>query len=276
MTSAACTRSIERRSALRWIQTASGWCACLALLVGCGSESDSLTRREEARGAAGGLAQPGNWNPGLVTPATGTSGEISGANGCIPGHYVGSFNGTYNSAAWGNGAVPLSIEAVESMGRPGLEFWLEASASDCQGVEFCADFTVKGGKIRGFADPFSGGDDDDEEEEDSDGDGFVIAVPFEIDFGGELDCSSGQFRGLLQNGCYDVATILFRFEGTAPAMYDQPSSSFKAGQWTVKELAMPDALFPPDPTIGGMGSWDADLVNDSSTPVVASAGLCLM
>lgn len=252
-------------------------CVCLASLSRCSSESTAASNRAGAsQGSAGGLGStlgnPSGSNGVLLpTPSSGQVGAAAaGANGCVPGHYVGSFEGIYNSAAWGNGALPLSIEAVESMGRPGLEFWLEQTANDCAGAEFCADFTVKGGKIRGFANPFS------DPNAPADDDGFAIAVRFEIDFGGELDCSTGQFRGLLQNGCYDVATILFRFEGTAPAMYDHRSSSFQNGEWTVKELAMPDALLPPDPSIGGMGSWNATLANDDTAAVDASSGLCHM
>jgi hypothetical protein len=199
------------------------------------------------------------------------AGAATGANGCAAGHYVGSFDGTYNSAAWGNGSVPLKIEAVPSMGRPGLEFWLEQTTQDCAGAEFCPDFTVKGGKIRGFANPFSDG-----RSSQGSNNGFAIAITFEIDFGGDLDCSTGQFRGLLQNGCYDVATLLFRFEGTAPASYDRASSSFTNGQWAVKELAMQDVILPPDANIGGMGAWTAALAKDNAMPVDVGSGLCHM
>jgi hypothetical protein len=184
---------------------------------------------------------------------------------------VGSFTGMYNSAAWGNGSLPLTIAAVDSLGGPGLEFWLEKSTNACKaGVEFCPEFTVSGGRIHGNADPFSDGTPS------ANASGFAVAVRFEIDFGGDLDCSRGEFRGLLKNGCYDVATILFRFEGTAPATYDQQTSSFTNGQWTVKEMPMDGVLFPPDANIGGMGVWEAKLMNDNSVAANASAGLCSM
>lgn len=186
---------------------------------------------------------------------------------CSPGHYVGTFSGVYNSAAWGNGSLPLSVAAKPSMGRPGLEFWLEKANNDCKEVEFCPEFTLRSGKIRGFANPFSDGNS-------SGSDGFAIAVRFEIDFGGELDCTRGQLRGLLQNGCYDAATVLFRFEGTAPASYDHRTSSFTDGQWSVKEMPMAGVLFPPGANIGGMGVWQASLMSDTSAPVDASSGLC--
>ena len=244
--------------------------ASLCMVLGsCSADGEPTKSRGNGTGSFAGA--PSNANPsGLVTPTNPGVVNAGGANGCQPGHYVGVFTGMYNSAAWGNGSLPLTIAAVPSLGRPGLEFWLEKSGGECKsGVEFCPEFTVKGGKIRGFADPFSDGT------ANSSG-GFAIAVRFEIDFGGELDCSRGQFRGLLQNGCYDVATLLFRFEGTAPAMYDQQTSSFTNGQWTVKEMAMPGVLFPPDANIGGGGVWQASLMKDNSAPVDASAGLCHM
>src|ERR1700755_67085 len=74
-------------------------------------------------------AGPGSRSGGAAGPATGastngssvllmpTSGaRTAGGSGCQPGHYVGTFDGSYNSAAWGNGSVPLSIAAVASMG----------------------------------------------------------------------------------------------------------------------------------------------------------------
>lgn len=250
-----------------------------ALLSSCVAETDASVLREPAatRAAAGRAAEPAarpttssaGQNGGLIPITPTAPGSVGpGLNGCDPGHYVGTFEGVYNSAAWGNGILPLLVEATPSLGRPGLEFWLEQTAVDCApGVEFCADFTVKGGKIRGFANPFSDGDSQDDPR-------VLVAVPFEIDFGGDLDCARGQFRGLLQNGCYDVATFLFRFEGTAPAAYDQATSSFTEGEWVVKEKAMPDSLLPPDPSIGGMGSWTASLTQDGAMPAATTAGLC--
>jgi hypothetical protein len=207
----------------------------------------------------------------LVMPGV----TVANADGsCLPGHYVGTFNGTYNSAAWGNGSLPLSIAATPSMGRPGLEFWLEQVPRSCRSdQEFCADFTVKGGKIRGYANPFSDGN---ASAGSAAADPAFVAVRLEIDFGGDLDCSRGLFRGLLQNGCYDVATILFRFNGTAPANYDATNASFTNGAWMVKELASTGAWFPPDSNIGGMGSWQASLANDAEGPAADSPGLCDM
>lgn len=259
----------------RRVNAAAEWLSVVCGLALCACAADagpsSRSGAAAASGAAGGAA---NSNDVLITPSSGVV-SPGGGGGCQPGHYVGTFDGTYNSAAWGNGSVPLSIAAVPSMGRPGLEFWLERSTGgECPvGAEFCADFTVKGGKIRGFADPFSNGE---QSSGDSVEDLFKLAIRFEIDFGGELDCSRGQFRGLLQNGCYDVATILFRFEGTAPANYDPATSTFTDGQWQVKEMPMPGALWPPDANIGGMGSWQASLANDNEAAITQGGGFCSM
>src|SRR5262245_42712733 len=111
------------------------------LLGGCSADGEPVMTR--GNGTANAAGAPGNANPGgLVTPASGPGAVNAGANGCQPGHYVGVFTGTYNSAAWGNGSLPLTVAAVPSMGRPGLEFWLEKSSNDCKGVEFCPEFTV--------------------------------------------------------------------------------------------------------------------------------------
>lgn len=261
----------RRGAPLRWAVPV----ACVQALAACTAEVD-IFRSFEGNTAGAVAAGPTNSTANntsnstniLVAPGS----AVSNADGsCLPGHYVGTFDGTYNSAAWGNGSAPLLIAATPSMGRPGLEFWLEQIPRNCRSdQEFCADFTVKGGKIRGYADPFSNvnasaGDDP-----------AVVAVRLEIDFGGDLDCSRGQFRGLLQNGCYDVATILFRFNGTAPANYDATNASFTNGQWMVKELASAGAWFPPDSDIGGTGSWQASLANDAEGPAADSPGLCDM
>jgi hypothetical protein len=242
--------------------------ACVQVFGACAVEVEIFRARDDRTADA---APPGTSNSTNVLIAPGPA--AANADGsCQPGHYVGAFNGTYNSAALGNGSLPLSIAATPWLGRPGLEFWLEAIPRNCRSdEEFCADFTVKGGKIRGFANPFSAGDSSSSSPTE---DPSLVAVSFEIDFGGNLDCSRGKFRGLLQNGCYDVATILFRFAGTAPADYDAASASFTDGQWTVKELASANAWFPPDANIGGMGSWQASLVNDDVGLAAESAGLC--
>lgn len=280
--SRACQRACL--GAFRCASAALGVCAGSAVVTGCTTDATIAARQSPAEVPAAGSAALTNGSHGnngsnssgvlLETPKSSPVALSTGTNGCVAGHYLGTFNGIYNSAAWGNGSYPLSIEAVSSNGQPGLEFWLEATQANCDSdAEFCADFTVTGGKIRGFANPFSDTDRSDGDSEPG-SEGVAIAVRFEIDFGGDLDCSSGQFRGLLQNGCYDVATILFRFEGSAPATYNYATTSFENGEWSVKELPNPEALVAPDPSIGGMGSWDAMLVSDNTRPADAGAGLC--
>ncbi len=247
----------------------------LGFVVACSPASKAGTGQSHGGGSSGTSSSGdsgafGNSNTAAV--ATDAMTPISlGGTGCAPGHYTGSFKGTYNSAAWGNGSVPLMVDAVASMGRPGLEFWLEKTAKTaCTNSEFCGDFTVKGGKIRGFANPFP----DPNAPPDAAPNPFALAIRFEIDFGGALDCSTGKFMGLLQNGCYDVATILYRFEGTAPAVYDKPTTTFTMGEWTVKEKPMAGVIFPPDSKIGGMGTWNAKLADTGTSPVATGMGLC--
>lgn len=242
--------------------------ACLHGLGACTTDVD-IFRPHEGRPAVSAVSDEPNTPEVEVLVERAPSGP-SGDMNCQGGHYVGTFNGTYNSAAWDNGSRALTIAATPSLGRPGLEFWLERIPRNCrEDEEFCADFTVKGGKIRGNANPFSGigaaG---------GGGSPIELAVRFEIDFGGELDCSRGKFLGLLQNGCYDVATVLFRFTGDAPADYDATTSSFTHGRWTVTELPAEGAWIQPDPNIGGMGTWQATWVDDDMGPAAESVGLC--
>lgn len=247
---------------------------CVALIaLGACSTDVEIFRSPEDRAAVTAAATAGTTNSStvLIKPGPGSVAPTPNAN-CRPGHYVGDFSGTYNSAALPNGTGPLSIAATPSQGRPGLEFWLEGIPRNCRSdEEFCADFTVKGGKIRGFANPLVGvnpapGDTNDN--------GLAIAIRFEIDFGGELDCSRGQFMGLLRNGCYDIATVLFRFEGDAPATYDPASSSFTDGMWTVHEMVSAERWVPADADLGGMGSWQARFANDMADPAADSVSFC--
>jgi hypothetical protein len=252
-----------------------GAALCVLLTIpACTFEVD-LFSLKEGRIAAGGAGAPNGPNSSPNSPTILLEPGAMPVNGdanCQAGHYVGEFSGTYNSAAWGNGAVALMIAATPSLDRPGLEFWLERIPRNCSSdAEFCADFIVRGGKIRGFANPFSDNADSSGASTTSP---VVIAVPFEIDFGGDLDCSNGLFRGSLDMGCYSVATVLFRFAGSAPGYYDAATASFTNGTWTVSEQPSADAWFPPDADIGGTGSWQASLANDTKGPAAQSPGLC--
>lgn len=248
---------------------AAGLWACMsACALGCSPDESTESGRGSGGGAGSGSTSKNDFgNSSKPADTVAAAGSSGGGTGCKPGHYVGSFEGTYNSAAWGNGSAPLMVSAVESNGIPGLEFWLEKTEKECTTDEFCGDFTVKGGKIRGNANPFS-------DPNAPPGGPALVAVRFEIDLGGELDCSTGVFKGLLQNGCYDVATVLYRFEGTMPGTYDKPTTSFTEGEWTVKEIPMQGVLFPPDANIGGMGTWTAAWQDDVAPPVTAGMGLC--
>jgi hypothetical protein len=152
---------------------------------------------------------------------------------------------------------------------PGFEFWLETVDKPCQpGSEFCAGAEVKGGKLRGFATPFT--------DVNSPMDGsnpFQFSVRFEIDLTGELDCSTGTFRGKLENGCYDVLSTLFRFSGNISSSYQFSKSAFTQGSWDVKEMPL-DATAAPNPDIGGSGTWDAMLAGPGSSPTAMGKGLC--
>jgi hypothetical protein len=246
-------------------------------------------------GCSGGAATPNRSNPGPSSEVAG-SGVVPAANGgtsspadnptqplsnapsagaaalggiCKPGHYIGAFSGNYRSAAWLDGTEALDFATGDFDGKPGFEFWLEAAAKPCPaGLEFCPEAVVSGGKLRGFATPFtdsSGGANAD--------DPFQLSVRFEIDLTGELDCTAGKFRGQLQNGCYDVLSTLYRFAGTMKSGYDHATGAFTDGTWEVTEMPL-DPSNPPTAAVGGGGMWDAKFVGPGMSPTVKGKALC--
>ena len=258
-----------------------------ALLTSCAANSPAPGPRDvSARPNAAGSAAPSTSTSPSEPPKLFDGGQVGivpqpigpvDALGdiCTPGHYVGTFSGTYKSAAWFNGALPVEFSTADFDGKPGFEFWLEATETLCPpGIEFCPSATVKGGKLRGYATPFS---DPNAGATPSAGAGaadpFALSVRFEVDLTGELDCTTGKFRGKLENGCYDVLTTLYRFGGTMQSNYEHTTKTFKEGTWEAKELPM-DSLIPPDPTIGGSGVWNAKFTDDSKAPGTDARGLC--
>jgi hypothetical protein len=265
-------------------RTCSAWLLAMLFLpwLGCSDDPSGANRSSGSESAPAARAAPtgddssGDTlvrvdNPALPAGSAGSAGAVApmlGA-GCAPGHYIGNFSGAYRSAAWLNGEEPLNFATSDFDGMPGFEFWLEAVEEPCPaGTEFCPGAVVKGGKLRGFAQPFTdpaaGADMSDP---------FALSVRFEIDLTGELDCSTGMFRGQLQNGCYDVLATLYRFSGDMNSAYIQSSSTFTAGTWTVVEMPM-DALIPVNPAIGGSGTWDAEFDGPGTSPTVDGSGLC--
>lgn len=187
---------------------------------------------------------------------------------CRAGHYVGTFSGDYHSGAWFDGSESIMFATNDVDGHPGFEFWLEAVATPCMpGQEFCADAVVKGGKLRGNATPFS----DPNDPSTQDGAGF--SVRFEIDLTGQLDCQRGKFKGRLENGCYDILSLLYRFDGTIDGDYSVKTSAFTQGVWHVDEQVMAGANTPAMP-LGGDGTWTAAFQDDSAAPTGPGMGLC--
>jgi len=106
---------------------------------------------------------------------------------------------------------------------------VECSADD----EFCfeefeqtADFTINGGTARGLSNGM---------------------YPFEFEIRGALDCATGEFHALIENGWYDVYMVRYFFDGTMDASYDATSSEFFDGTWASSE--------PADRQLGGSGTW---------------------
>lgn len=252
------------------------------VLAGCSDDPVAPAGSSDPRGGRADPTQPGDArsdddpvgsvdNPALPTGSAGSSGGVLPLPGsdCAPGHYVGSFSGEYKSGAWMNGDEPINFATSDFQGMPGFEFWLEAVDTPCPpGSEFCVSAVVKGGKLRGFATPFT-----DPAAGAAADDPFALSVRFEIDLTGELDCSTGTFRGQLQNGCYDVLSTLYRFAGEISSDYDPNASAFTEGMWSAVEVPM-DAITPPSPDLGGGGTWDAQRQGPGSSPAATGAGLC--
>jgi hypothetical protein len=254
----------------------------LSLTVGgCGhaEQSDSSARAGASAGAgAGPTASTTTTAPTLPDPAAGSAGEQSpvimvnpmqqAAGSCKAGHYIGKFFGDYRSAAWFEGAELIMFATADVNSLPGFEFWLESVDQPClPGQEFCTGAIVKGGKLRGNATPF-----EDASNPDTMG-GLGFSVRFEIDLTGELDCNTGRFRGRLENGCYDILSVLHRFDGDIQGEYSLSANTFTTGMWNVQEMLMPDAP-PPATELGGSGQWSADFADDSAAPTGPGMGLC--
>jgi hypothetical protein len=218
--------------------------------------------------ASGATILPDPGRAGSASPLIPVSQPVAGGGGCKAGHYVGSFSGKYQSGAWFGGAAEIMFATSDVSGKPGFEFWLEAVDKPCTpGQEFCADAVVKGGKLRGNATPFSDGSM-------TGGDmGAGFSVRFEIDLSGELDCRTGVFKGRLENGCYDILSLLYRFDGTIDGTYSTTAHTFSNGSWHVDEMSMQGAGAAAAP-LGGNGVWSAAYADDSAAPSGPGVGLC--
>ncbi|HTU63284.1 MAG TPA: hypothetical protein VMF89_32710 [Polyangiales bacterium] len=246
-------------------------------LYACGSEAEMFARPSTsapAAAAASDTAAAGTAAPAVpVLPRAGDQAPLVPVStpaqtmGCKAGHYIGKFVGDYRSAAWYEGGEIIMFATADFDGKPGFEFWLESVEQPCMpGQEFCPGAVVKGGKLRGNVTPF-----EDANDPNTMG-GLGFSVRFEIDLTGELDCNTGMFRGRLENGCYDILSVLHRFDGTITGDYVLATSAFTAGAWNVEEELMAGAM--PTNMLGGAGEWSAEHVDDSAAPTGPGAGLC--
>ena len=82
------------------------------------------------------------------------------------------------------------------------------------------------------------------------------------------------FKGRLENGCYDVLSVLYRFSGEIQSRYALGMSAFVDGSWNVEELQMPNAPAPPTP-LTGEGTWTAAYKDDVGPPQGQGQGIGL-
>ncbi len=240
----------------------------LAAAIACSAESHENDDREAPGGSgdssAGAGGSPLDWTPpeDWVRPENPVQAVLTD---CKAGHYVGEFRGDYFPGAFFY--IPITVAAVETNGLPGLEFWLEQKDGGCESSdEFCYNYEIRDGFIRGFADPTASDASSDQASL------IPISVPFEIELQGKLDCTARHGEFVLANGWYDWATLLYTFEGTATGTYDATDASFFDGLWEVGETGVkhpdpnapppPQPLPPPPGTIaGGSGTWNAQWVD---------------
>lgn len=182
---------------------------------------------------------------------------------CEPGHYEGSFAGSYFSRI--NWPIPFPVIGVDLPGFPGLQF--DMAPAEPGEVTFKVD-----GKFDGLADGL---------------------FPFRGDFVGELNCETGEFEGMMKNAEYSIGPdqliilenpIRFQFEGPVWATYDKLTHSFVGGIWDAVEPqfgGMPFQSYPRDPLrdgVGGSGVWSAGWINDQvdyTCPATDAGGLPL-
>jgi hypothetical protein len=208
----------------RQICSAGAWTACE-----CSTAQASAGAGASTGGSGGPAVDGGAAAAVLEDPA----GNVSAARfdwartipdgTCVAGHYVGTFDGKYNSPVIFN--LPVDVKASPNSLTPGMEFTLVRGTGEI--------FTVKDGKLKGVA--ATG----------------LLQINFEADITGTLDCTARKFTGRLENGFYDIATVHYKFEGPISADYDKQTHSFVNGLWSVKE--------PADTTMvaGGGGTWTA-------------------
>jgi hypothetical protein len=257
--------------------------ACLLLVVGCGDATSGMEKQTRSGPGApnsqgmpastAGAGAPAASSDSPVLPSAGSSSPLVTVSqvqpdDCRAGHYIGSFLGDYHSGAWFGGEETIMFSTSDVGDKPGFEFWLEKVDTPCRpGAEFCADAVVKGGKLRGNATPFT-----DPNDPNSEG-GIGFSVRFEIELTGELDCRHAMLRGKLENGCYDILSVLYRFDGTIEGDYSLATSAFTKGDWDVAEMMMPNTN-PPTMPLGGSGMWTAEHKDDSAAPTSGDVGLC--
>jgi hypothetical protein len=120
---------------------------------------------------------------------------------CKPGHYHGSFTGTYASSA---AIIPLPIPVAGD-----IDLTLIQSAKG-------EVLEITNGKLSGLAN---------------------LIFPFSADLIGKLDCKTSKLdpSTALKNGNYIVFGTNYSFEGPFLGDYDKIAAAFVNGTWDVKE-----------------------------------------
>ncbi|MET0284880.1 MAG: hypothetical protein ABW352_10430 [Polyangiales bacterium] len=185
----------------------------------------------------------GKYSACSCTGGTGSdAGKPTVSNKCKPGYYTGGFRGKYRPGAFGFGLFASGFEVDIEGGKsffddslPPLAFEL---TEEYAGSGEFQTFKVGGGCMQGIANAV-----------------VITQSPFVARLEGDLNCSTGEFKGTL-TGYYTLIGIPgadFSFQGPLTAQFNFDNSTLDDGEWSVAEPPAADG----NAAGGGEGTWDA-------------------
>ncbi len=176
---------------------------------------------------------------------------------CRAGYYTGNFHGTYRPGAFGLGITGTWFEVEIAGGKsffddslPPLAFTL---TEEYGGSGEFQTYKVSGGCMQGLATAVA-----------------VTQSPIVAKLTGDLNCSTGEFTGMLE-GYYTLIGIPgadYTFTGPVTGQFALDDAAGN-GEWTVQEPPAVDGT----PMGGGEGSWDAKWTAEAA-PMLAATDPC--
>jgi hypothetical protein len=140
-------------------------------------------------------------NPTIIPYVAGST----ASSRCLPGHYKGSFSGTY--------ASPASYVGVKIPVSGAIDLHLNQASNP----EF---LSIDNGTLSGVSD---------------------YVYPFSATLTGTLDCTTNMFMSKM-NGSYKVGQKVYPFYGTLDSGYDPSKESLTPGTWKSAEPMQPSNI----------------------------------